>query len=257
MTEYIIGVDSGSTFSKIILMKKQEIQFTIIDTVILGTNWDLEKVLMQCIQDLCDRNDLSVDGCKIVSTGYGRDNLSISNKSITEITCHAKGALFLDDSIGGIIDIGGQDSKVISIENGKIKDFIMNDKCAAGTGRFLNMICERLELSMEDLNNMSDIPNPVSINSMCAVFAESEIIGLLMNGESRENIMNGVLVSIVQKIVQMMNKTNLDKSKKILFTGGLANIILLQNKIIQLSGYQIEAHVLSVFAGAIGASLLL
>lgn len=247
---YYIGIDSGSTFTKTVLFENDK----LLDFSIEPTKWSPSDIAQRQIKILCSKNNIHQSECKIISTGYGRESIKQLDNSITEITCHAKGALHLNSDIDAIIDIGGQDSKVILLHNGRIIDFIMNDKCAAGTGRFLSMICDRLEIGFYEIDNNVDLSNPTSINNMCAVFAESEVIGLLANGKARESVLAGVIISIAEKTCQLLSRVKLSPNSNILFTGGLSNIEVLSKAMVNISHHNIMTHQLSKYAGAIGAA---
>ncbi len=157
-----------------------------------------------------------------ITTGYGRNNLSLGNKSITEISCHAKGAFYLDNEIRTIIDIGGQDSKVIRLdENGDVINFTMNDKCAAGTGRFLEIMAKTLQLSPFEMSNAGlKYTENLTISSMCTVFAESEIVSLIAQNKSVNNIVHAINTSIASRITSLSKRVH--PSPKYMMTGGVA-----------------------------------
>src|SRR6056297_1636886 len=176
------GIDIGSITAKAVLIEESRILgFRVIST---GYNPKQagESVLDELLQS-CSvrRGDIAV----VVATGYGRKTVSFADKAITEITCHGAGAHFIDPEVRFIIDIGGQDSKVIRInEAGKVLDFAMNDKCAAGTGRFLEVMARALEANLDDFGEICrKAENPAKISSVCTVFAESEVISLISKGE--------------------------------------------------------------------------
>jgi len=221
------------------------------------TGYNAEKAWRTILDDILEKNNLAMSDVDcIVSTGYGRNMVSIANKAITEITCHAAGAHYLNPHIRSIIDIGGQDSKSIVIdEKGKVVDFAMNDKCAAGTGRFLEVMARALEV---DLDGFGDISlrgeNPARISSLCTVFAESEVISLISKGESRENIIAGIHESIASRVASMAKRVGV--RTPVMMTGGVAKNIgvvkALENKL----GIDIEVSVNAQVNGAIGASVL-
>lgn len=248
---YSIGIDSGSTFSKAVIMKDRQVLSYLMEP----TGWQPSKTAAGQIEKLCAKQSVNISDCKIIATGYGRNNIENTHRSITEITCHAKGGAYLLEGAHAILDIGGQDSKVIALKNGTADNFLMNDKCAAGTGKFLSMICERLEIPFDKMNEYTNLETPAKINTMCAVFAESEIIGLIANGETRENILGGVTISISDKAIQLINKLGIPPKSTILFTGGLSQIAVVRQTVENRSGNKVLSHDMSVFAGAIGAAL--
>ncbi len=248
---FSLGIDSGSTMCKAALVSNGE----IIDCMSLASGWNTKETAIKLRDEILSKNKLEIKDCKIVSTGYGRENIDFADKSITEITAHGLGGLFLAPDIDGIVDIGGQDSKIIEVENGRLVNFVMNDKCAAGTGRFLEMACRKLEIPMEAIDDFIDTEDFVTINSMCAVFAESEIIGHLAASKDRAEILNGVIHSIGSRLISMMGKTSTNKTSKFLMTGGLSQSKEVVKSIEKSIGCKLTSHRLSPYAGAIGAGI--
>ncbi|MCC6227583.1 MAG: rod shape-determining protein, partial [Microthrixaceae bacterium] len=167
----------------------------------------------------CRREDLR----GVVATGYGRNIVSFADRTITEITCHARGVRHVMPDARTIVDIGGQDCKVIHLDDrGNVYDFSMNDRCAAGSGRFLEMVASRLDVSLNQLADLSKkSASPAAISSMCVVFAETEIVGLLATGTPSEDIVAGVLQSLARRVAGMMGRV---KDGPVVFTGGAAQI---------------------------------
>ncbi len=167
------------------------------------------------------RNGISTEGGCCVATGYGRISVPYADRCVTEITCHGRGAchIFGADELL-IIDIGGQDTKLIAVEDGMVKDFVMNDKCSAGTGRFLEVMATALGLSIDRLCDAASKGSGTSISSMCTVFAESEVISLIGRGEPRENIAFAIVDSIVQKVAAQAGRLS-GLGKDLYLTGGL------------------------------------
>jgi predicted CoA-substrate-specific enzyme activase len=196
----------------------------------------------------------------IVSTGYGRITLDfgeIPSRILTEISCHAMGAHILNPDTRTVIDIGGQDSKIIRVnsENGKVEEFIMNDKCAAGTGRFLEKIAQLLGVELEELGECSlRSEDPAEISSQCVVFAESEVISLKARGVSREDIAAGIHFASARRIKTLMRKIGL--APTILFTGGTANNKGMRKALEDVLGSGMgESPFDAVYAGALGAAV--
>jgi len=157
----------------------------------------------------------------VVATGYGRASIEFAHKAVSEITAHAAGVHYLFPDVKGIIDIGGQDSKVIALENGRVVDFLMNDKCAAGTGKFLEFTAKALEVSTEALGGLALASrSPVSISSMCTVFAESEVVSLRARGLTKEDVAAGLVESIAQRVSVMAKQIGL--REHVAFVGGVA-----------------------------------
>ncbi len=205
-----IGIDMGSVAAKGAAYNGRE----IIATAILPTGWSPKESGKELLENIMlelniNRDDISA----IVGTGYGRVALPFINKKITEITCHGIGAYYVDSSIRTVIDIGGQDSKVIRI-NGKseIIDFLMNDKCAAGTGRFLQVMSNALEIDISDLSQLASDTEPANINSMCTVFAESEVVSLMAEGTPKEAIASGLLHSVCNKTYSLVSRIDVENT---------------------------------------------
>ena len=252
MSKLSIGIDSGSTMCKIILYDGKN----ILDRYISKTSWDAEQSARDGYETILVRNGLKQADVVVAATGYGREIISFAEYNYTEIKCHAIGGIFLIPRIQGIIDIGGQDSKVIRIENGRVTNFMMNDKCAAGTGRFLNMACDTLGVPLDDVDQFTSIDEAIPINSMCAVFAESEIISLLSAKRDRSKILAGVLESIAKKVYQITGKMkDISSSDPFLLTGGLARFNMLAAVIEKTIGERVITHAESPFAGALGACI--
>ena len=191
----------------------------------------------------------------IVATGYGRVSVPFADKTVTEITCHAKGAahLFSGERLC-VIDIGGQDTKIIRIEDGAVADFFMNDKCSAGTGRFLEVMGNTMGIGPNELGELARCGGGVKISSLCTVFAESEVISLVGKGESRENIAHAVIDSIADKVVSQAKRL-VKPQDAVCLTGGLCECGYLVEMMEERLGCPVQTDPLARFAGAIGASL--
>ena len=191
----------------------------------------------------------------IVVTGYGRDQVPFAGKAVSEITAQAKGVAFLNPEVLGIIDIGGQDSKVIVVENGRVADFQMNDKCAAGTGRFLEHTAQALEVSVDDLGRLALASrNPASISSMCTVFAESEVISLRAQGASKENIAAGLVESIARRVAAMARPMGL--KEHVALVGGVAKNPAIRKALERELGCQLYVPPEPQITAALGAGLI-
>jgi len=218
--QLIGGVDIGSTTAKAVILKNGEYLRGGID--VTGTNPAQagQKVLESTLAEAGHKlSELAYT----VATGYGRVSAAFADKTVTEITCHGRGAHFVSPQIKTVIDIGGQDAKVISIdESGKVIDFVINDKCASGTGRFLESAAQLvLHVDLEDLGELSSRATAVcKISSMCTVFAQTELISLLAAGESKENIIAGLHSSIASRVGNMANR--LGVKPQVMMTGGVA-----------------------------------
>lgn len=192
---------------------------------------------------------------RIVATGYGRDAVSFADKTITEISCHACGVLEQRRDARTVIDIGGQDSKVLRLgASGKVHDFVMNDRCAAGTGRFLEVVAAWLGVRLGDLGSLAArARKPAAISSTCVVFAETEIIGLLASGAAPADIVAGVLMSMATRIASMSGRNVTDP---IIFTGGAAMVPGLAKALEVAIGHRIHVARHPQLTGALGAAIL-
>lgn len=248
-----VGIDVGSITAKAAVVRDGEV---IADQLILtGYNArDAGEKIFEAIINASGIDRSSVE--KIISTGYGRNSVTFADRAVTEITCHAMGAHHLNPAVRSVIDIGGQDSKAIAVdESGSVKDFAMNDKCAAGTGRFLEVMARALEVDLENFGQFSiEADQPAKISSLCTVFAESEVISLISRGEKRENIIAGIHESIAARVVAMAGRTGL--KAPIMMTGGVAKNVGVVKALEKKIGLPIEVSPQSQVTGAIGAALL-
>jgi predicted CoA-substrate-specific enzyme activase len=221
---YFAGIDIGSTAIKVAVIDESR---RVIASKVAPTGSHFRKNAVAALQSVLNDHGLCMDDLSyITSTGYGRRLLKESDESVSEITANAIGALEATRAHGGvktIINIGGQDTKAIEIDStGTVTNFVMNDKCAAGTGKFLDVTARNLEIDLEELGdyhfNMKGAP--LSINSTCVVFAESEIIGLLADGHAKEEIVAGIHYSIAKRTIRLAKRVGIDGN--IYFDGGPA-----------------------------------
>lgn len=246
---YRVGIDIGSTATKACVLEGDD----IAHTVVVPTGYSSVDASRRVLDHL-EQSGYPVAECVFAATGYGRVAAPFAQKTVTEITCHGKGAarLFGDDCC--VIDIGGQDTKAIIIKGGKVIDFRMNDKCSAGTGKFLEVMANRLGLSQEQLCDLAREGQPVNISSMCTVFAESEVIGLIGSGTPREDICNGIVESVVRKVVPLVPKS---VTGGFVLTGGLCDTEYVVERLSYQLGAPVKTQLLARFAGALGAALCL
>jgi len=248
-----VGVDVGSITAKAAVINDDGIAATKV--ILTGYNSkNAGKQVFKGVLANAGIESSQVD-C-IIATGYGRNSVNFADKAVTEITCHAAGAHYLNPDIRSIIDIGGQDSKAIVInENGKVIDFAMNDKCAAGTGRFLEVMARALEVNLDEFGNMSlKADNAASISSLCTVFAESEVVSLISKGENRQNIIAGIHESIASRLVAMGNRIGL--RDPVMMTGGVAKNIGVVRALEKKINTSISVSENAQVTGAIGAGLI-
>lgn len=212
--------DSGSTTTNMVVINKKK---EILASAIVRTGAKAQNGAQAALEDVCKKLGVGRDGfAAIMATGYGRGNIHFATDTKTEITCHARGAFFLNPSIRTIVDIGGQDSKVICLdETGAVVNFIMNDKCAAGTGRFLEMMARTLELDMAQMGQKGLFwKKDLTISSMCTVFAESEVISLIADNHTDSDIIHGLNKSIAAKTASMVTRSK--GQGPYMMTGGVA-----------------------------------
>ena len=249
------GIDSGSTSTDVVILDKDgKIEIDHDHPTGGGAMMSAEKSLEMAVEKAGIRKE---DIVRIVTTGYGRAYIDSGDDSITEITCHAKGAHYLNPNVRTVIDIGGQDIKAISIdENGAVKNFLMNDKCAAGTGRFLEMMARTLGLSLEEMSTRGlEWKENVVISSMCTVFAESEVVSLVAQNKDVADIIHGLNVSVASKVGALAARLGKKNPGEYMMTGGVA-----RNKgIIQALEEKLGAKLYicdeAQLCGALGAAL--
>lgn len=249
MKQITVGIDCGSAACKGVLLKEDSIAAVCVKP----TGWNPKETARTVFGELLEQTEIAEHEIRVAATGYGRVGIDFAHKKITEITCHASGADYLLKGVRTIIDIGGQDSKVISVENGKVLSFQMNDKCAAGTGRFLEMSAHRMGLDLSDFPKLLTEGKRCSLSSMCAVFADSEIVSLLAAGKTREEIAGGIIQSVVTKVMALAGRVGTESP--ILLTGGLAQMEGIRKELELQTGCPVNVSQFSRYAGAIGAAL--
>ncbi|MGL6099776.1 MAG: acyl-CoA dehydratase activase [Fusobacteriaceae bacterium] len=245
-----IGIDIGSTATKVAIFKEEKLEKTFS----LPSGWNSFETSEKIKKDLeIDGYDFSL--CKITATGYGRISVPYASKTVTEITCHSKGVQFLTGEENlTVIDVGGQDTKVIEINNGNVENFIMNDKCSAGTGRFIEIMANSLGITLDNLYDLAKKGQKVEISSMCTVFAESEVVSLMGKGTSKENIANGIIASVIEKVSGLSNRVK--ESPKYFLSGGLSSSPYFISQLSLRLKKEIITHPLAKYSGAIGAALI-
>lgn len=244
---YCIGIDIGSTAAKAAVVEGGQLVYTVV----MPTGFNGVEAAHRLADNL-DEHGYNTNELPTVATGYGRVSVPYADKTITEITCHGRGADYLFGEDGLVIDVGGQDTKAILLQGGKVKKFIMNDKCAAGTGKFLEVIADRMGVTQEELADLASKGEPTPISSMCTVFAESEVISLVGRGEPRENIANGVIESVVGRVASL---TASMASDRVFLTGGLCENDYVISRLSHHLGCPVKTAPSARFAGAIGAAL--
>ena len=252
---YVAGIDSGSTSTDVVILDQNgKIKSTMIIPTGGGAMMSAEKSLAAAVEKAGIQEE---DIVRIVTTGYGRAYIDSGDDSITEITCHAKGAHYLNPNVRTIIDIGGQDIKAISIdEHGAVTNFLMNDKCAAGTGRFLEMMARTLGLSLEEMSIKGlEWKENIVISSMCTVFAESEVVSLVAQNKNVADIIHGLNVSVASKVGALAARLSKKNPGEYMMTGGVAK----NQGIIQVLEEKLGAKLYicdeAQLCGALGAAL--
>ncbi len=249
---YTLGVDVGSTASKcVILNNGKEIVEKVVIDVGAGTSGP-----ERAINAILEQTGLAMDDMKyILATGYGRNSLETAHNQMSELSCHAKGAYFLFPDVKSVIDIGGQDAKVLRVgPNGMIENFVMNDKCAAGTGRFLEVMARVLEIGIDDMGKLHfESTERASISSTCTVFAESEVISQLSKKTKKEDIIAGIHYSVGKRVSGLSNRVGL--VDQVVMTGGVAKNAGIVDALEEATGHKLHVSSLAQYNGAIGATL--
>ncbi len=250
---YCAGIDLGSTMTKIVIIDEQG---QIVASVIRHTGAEHRRLANLVMREALDKANLNIDDMSyIVATGYGRINVPFADKHITELSCHARGVASIFPNVRLAIDIGGQDSKVLKIGNGRLLDFVMNDKCAAGTGRFLEVLAKILGLEVAELGPLSlKAKGKAAINSPCTVFIQQEVAEHLTHGVPVEDIVAGLHATIAAKVAQMARRLKFQPD--IVFTGGVAK----NAGVVKALEENLKSRVLvppePLLSGALGAALL-
>lgn len=244
---YSVGIDIGSTASKVVVLRGRK----IADAFTLPTGWNGKETAGK-IYELLSQKGYTQD-MRCIATGYGRVSVDYADKVVTEITCHGKGGWALFQKNCTIVDVGGQDTKVIHIENGQVKDFLMNDKCAAGTGKFIEVMANRLGVGLSEMYDLARVGTPVSISAMCTVFAESEVIGHIGAGKPRQDIAAGVIDSVATRVANLV--TRFGAGQALVLTGGLCDSPYFLQVFSQKVNREVRTHPFARYAGALGAAL--
>ena len=250
----VLGIDSGSTSTDAVIIDGDR---KIVASVILATGAKATMAAERAKQQVLEEAGLSeADIAYRVSTGYGRDAIPGMDSTVTEITCHARGAHFLVPGVRTVIDIGGQDSKVIVLDgDGDVVNFVMNDKCAAGTGRFLEMMARTLEMPLDEFCRTGlEWKREVHITSMCTVFAESEVVSLVADDTPTPDIIHGLDESVANKMITLAKRVNAEPPY--LMTGGVARNEGVVKALEDMLGAPVATHRDSQLCGAIGAALI-
>lgn len=250
---FVAGVDVGSTTTKAVLLNDGK----LAGTHAMPTGVDLAAAADECLRAVCRAAGVGPDRlAALVATGYGRDRVTGAARTVTEITCHARGARALVASARVVVDVGGQDSKVIRLDDdGMVADFVMNDKCAAGTGRFLEVMAARLNVPLEEFGmRWRKAKEAARISSTCTVFAESEVISLLSRGVSPEPIIRGLCDAVADRLAGMVHRVGLGGG--LVMTGGVSRNEGVRRSLEEKLFAPVTVPEAAQFAGAYGAALI-
>lgn len=244
-----VGIDIGSTASKVVVTGEKKFHF------VLPTGWSSKETTNTIKSRLAEEGvEVSSDDTKVIATGYGRIAVDFADQAITEITCHARGGRELSGEDCTIIDVGGQDTKVIQVRHGAVVDFLMNDKCSAGTGKFLEIMANRLNLTIDELFDLAQTGKQISISSLCTVFAESEVISHIGEGCAKEDIAAGVIDSVATKVAQLCQRQTIEHTA--ILTGGLSHSAYFTQILSEKLHAEVQPTKYGRFAGALGAAVL-
>ncbi len=251
---FVVGLDSGSTSTNAVVMNEAR---EIVASVVIRTGAKAGASAERAYREVLERAGITPDqvACTI-ATGYGRVSIPFADENVTEISCHGRGAHYFNPAVRTILDIGGQDSKAIHVNAaGEVTDFAMNDKCAAGTGRFLEMIARSLEISLDELGPAAlESKKRLEIASMCSVFAESEVISLIANNEEKPDIAAGVCRAVAGKAYSLIRRVGLEGAY--MMTGGVAQNPGVVRAVEELIGEKLFICDDPEIVGATGAALL-
>ena len=249
----VAGVDVGAATAKTVILTDGQFFYSI-----MPTGYSVPKAAEAVTKEALDKAGLSMADLRyVIGTGYGRNNIRFANKAVTEIICHGKGAYYFRPAVRTIVDIGGQDSKVIGLDDkGRVNNFVMNDKCAAGTGRFLDVMAEVLQAgSIENMGPISlTSKDPCQVSSTCTIFAESEVVSLRAEGRSREDLIAGVHKAVVSRVAVMGRTVGF--RKEVMFTGGVAKNVGVKKFLEDELGMEVIVTEECQVMGAMGAALL-
>jgi len=252
MSIYTLGIDIGSTASKCVIIKDgKELVAKSLIAVGAGTSGP-DRAIAQVLENAgMKREDLDY----VLATGYGRNSLEdFADHQMSELSCHAKGASFLFPEVRTVIDIGGQDVKVMRVENGAMTNFQMNDKCAAGTGRFLDVMARILEVDVNELGTLgAQSTQYVGISSTCTVFAESEVISQLAKDTNKCDIINGIHKSVAGRVAGLAHRIGVQD--QVVMTGGVAQNSGVVKALEEQLGHTVHTSPLTQYVGALGAAL--
>ncbi len=250
---YFAGIDIGSTMIKVVIIDDVE---EVVSQIINHTGAEHRRMANRVMEEALKLADLSFDQISyVIATGYGRINVPFADRQVTELTCHARGVFKFLPSVRLAIDIGGQDSKALKIKDGKLVEFMMSDRCAAGTGRFLEVLAPTLGLRADELGSTDmRATKKIKINSTCTVFGQQEIVSRLSDGDAIEDIVAGLHDAIASRVASMARKLKVEPD--VVFTGGVAKNSGVARALEENLGCQIFIPAEPLLSGALGAALI-
>jgi (R)-2-hydroxyacyl-CoA dehydratese activating ATPase len=250
---YFAGVDIGSTMTKVVLLDKSS---NLLSSIKGPTGPEHRQLANEVMQQALQQTSLQIDDISyIVATGYGRFNVPFADRQITELSCHARGVSSLFPNVRTAIDIGGQDAKCMKINNGRLTSFVMNDKCAAGTGRFLEVTAATLGIRLEDMGDISlKATKKIQISNLCTIFAQQEVVALLSRGEKLENILAGLHDALASRVAALARRLGIEPD--LVLTGGVAKNTGIVRAMKESLGCEIFVPEEPLLTGALGAAIL-
>lgn len=250
---YFAGIDIGSTMTKVVLMDTDD---RILSAIKGSTGPEHRQLANEVMKTALEQADLQLDDISyVIATGYGRFNVPFADRQITELSCHAKGVTSLFPNVRTAIDIGGQDAKCMKINNGKLIDFVMNDKCAAGTGRFLEVIAATLGIRLDDLGDISlKSAKKIQISNFCTIFAQQEVVSRLSEGEKLEDIIAGLHDALASRVAALARRLKVEPD--VVLTGGVAKNSGMVKAMKQNLGCELLVPEDPLITGAMGAAIL-
>jgi predicted CoA-substrate-specific enzyme activase len=250
---YFAGVDIGSTMTKVVLIDTTD---SILSAIKGPTGPEHRQLANEVMKMALEQANLQLDDISyIVATGYGRVNVPFADDQITELSCHARGVSSIFPSVRTAIDIGGQDAKCLKIHNGKLIDFVMNDKCAAGTGRFLEVTAATLGIRLEDMGATSlKSTKKIQLSNLCTIFAQQEVVALLSRGEKVEDIIAGLHLALAARVATLARRLKIEPD--LVLTGGVAKNIGMVKAMKESLGCELLVPEEPLLTGALGAAML-
>ena len=250
---YFAGVDIGSTMTKVVLMDKAG---NLLSFIKGPTGTEHRQLANEVMRQALEQARLQIDDISyIVATGYGRLNVPFADRQITELSCHARGVSSLFPDARTAIDIGGQDAKCMKIQDGRLVSFVMNDKCAAGTGRFLEVTAATLAIKLEDMGEISlKATENIQISNLCTIFAQQEVVALLSRGEKLENILAGLHDALASRVAALARRLGIERD--LVLTGGVAKNIGMVKAMKESLGCEVLVPEEPLLTGALGAAIL-